>query len=582
MTAQRRTETTHSKTTARRRAGTAASGRRSRPIPRRGTAGPLLFGAAVAAVLVAALAAGSLSAYAAGPGQGAGGEGQYSTAANATGDEAYPTVAAPPVHESVCGLAYGGHPDGAPAAPSPAQIANMTSRIDALYAEYDAILAEYGFVYREPANLTGAQMDRIEAEMSGVMARYDGMLDEIEALAMRPYAAMPGFPFDGLFGPHATLTAVYQLIGDEHDDILRRHGFVIATPQLSDADERRLSERIDAVMDKMDRVYEEYCMDGGGPMPADPDADSGDEPPAPAGADGGGTAGHAHGASAYGLAPAASPLYAEVDAILAEYGFVYSEPANLTAAQLDEIDARTVRLLDRHSDAVEGLAARLAPMLANGSITVAGAFSEDMRLAERANAEYSAMLAEFGYVIVTPDLSAKDREAMDKRLAAAYARIDSALKGAHTAHGEGSGDAGGADAGGDGDDAGQAGAASTGGSDPSGPPASPPSSGDNTVYDAFNEEERRAAQSGAEHEAPAAGYDYLTATSDPSSGDGTLVSVDLADIYGGIDAALGGDYSETYGSTADDGGGGGEAAAAYDGGGGNSDEDAAATAHRSP
>ena len=569
MTAQRRTETTHSKTTARRRAGTAASGRRSRPIPRRGAAGPLVLGAAVAAVLVAALAAGSLSAYAAGPEQGAGGEGHGSTAANATGDAAYPTVAAPSVHESVCGLAYGGHPDGAPAAPSPAQVANMTSRIDALYAEYDAILAEYGFVYREPANLTGAQMDGIEAEMSGVMEKYDGMLAEVEALAAPSDAVLQGFPFDGLFGPHATLAAVYQLIGDEHDDILRRHGFVIAAPQLSDADERRLSERLDAVMDKMDRVYEEYCMDG---------------PPAPAGADDGGDAGHAHGASLYGPAPAADPLYAEVDAILAEYGFVYREPANLTAAQLEQIDARTARLLDRHSDAVEGLAARLAPMLANGSITVAGAFSEDKRLAERANAEYSAMLAEFGYVIVTPDLSAKDREAMEKRLAAAYARIDSALKGAYSAHGEGGGGAGSADAGGSsgGDGAGQAGATSAGGSDPSGPPAGPPDGGDNTVYDAFNEEERRAAQAGAEHEAPAAGYDYLTATSDPSSGDGTLVSVDLADIYGSIDAALEGDYSETYGSTAD-GGSGGEAAAADDGGGGNSDEDAAATAtHRSP
>lgn len=575
MTAQRRTETTHSKTTARRRAGTAASGRRSLPVPKRGPAGPLVLGAAVAAVLVAALAAGSLSAYAAGPEQGAGGEGQGSTAPGATGDAAYLTDAAPSAYESVCGFAYGWHPDGAPAAPSPAQIANMTSRIDALYAEYDAIMAEYGFVYSEPANLTAAQMDSIEAQMGSVMARYDGMLAEAEALAGPSYAGMLGFPFDGLYGPHATLAAIYQLIGDEHDEILRRHGFVISTPQLSDADERRLSERLDAVMDKMDRVYDEYCVA---------------ELPAPAGADGaddGGYAGYAHGASPYGPALAADPLYAEVDAILAEYGFVYREPANLTAAQLKQLDARSALLIDRHADAVEGLAGRLAPMLANGSITVAGAFAEDKRLAERANAEHNAMLAEFGYVIVTPDLSAKDREAMNKRLAGVYARIDGALEGAYPAYGggagaEGASGAGGAGgSGGSGGGAGQAGAGQTADSNPTAPPALPPDSGDVTVYDAFNEEERRAAQAGAEHEAPAAGYDYLTATSDPSSGDGTLVSEDLAAIYAAIDAALEGDYSETYGSTAD-GGGGGDAAAADDGGGGNSDEDAAATAYRSP
>ena len=571
MTEQKRTETTHSETTARRKAGATASlrrgpprppgpraaaaeqaarRRRGRSAPSRGAAGPTALGAAAAAVLVAALAAAALPAYAAGPGQGSGGMFPDSAAANAAADAdaAHPYDAAPSAYEPVCGHAYGGQPDGAAATPSPAQVANMTSRIEALYAEYDAILAEYGFVYREPANLTGAQMGLIEAEMGRMMARYDGMLAEVEALAGQPYAGMLGFPFDGPFGPHATLAAVYQLIDDEHDDILRRHGFVISAPQLSDADERRLSERLDAVVDRMDQVYE-HCMG---------------EPPAPAGADGGDeAAGHAHGASPYGLAPAAGPRYAEVDGILAEYGFVYREPANLTASQLEQLDARTARLFDRHADAVEDLVGRLAPMLANGSIAVADAFSEDKRLADRANAEHNAILAEFGYVIVTPDLSAKDREALIKRLASVYAGIDGALEGAYQAYGAGA-SGGGASGGGD---AGQAGTGSAADSGPPGPPAHLPDSGDITVYDAFDGDERRAAQAGAGHEAPAAGYDYLTATRETSSVGGTLVVEDLADIYAGIDVAPG-DYSETYGSAADDSGGG------------DSEVDAAA-AHRS-
>ena len=576
MTEQKRTETTHSETAARRKAGATASPRRGPPRPlgpraaaaeqaarrRRGrsaplrrAAGPTALGAAAAAVLVAALAAAALPAYAAGPWQGSGGMVPDSAAANADADAdaAYPSDAAPAAYEPVCGHAYGGHPDGAAATPSPAQVANMTSRIEALHAEYDAILAEYGFVYREPANLTGAQTDRIEAEMGRMMARYDGMLAEVEGLARQPYAGMLGLPFDGPFGPHATLAAVYQLIDDEHDDILRRHGFVISAPQLSDADDRRLSERLDAVVDRMDRVYER-CTG---------------EPPAPAGAGGGDeAAGHAHGASPYGLAPAAGPRHAEVDDILAEYGFVYREPANLTTAQLEQLDARTARLFDRHADAVEDLVGRLAPMLANGSIAVADAFSEDKRLADRANAEHNAILAEFGYVIVTPDLSAKDREAMIKRLASAYARIDSALEGAYQAYGAGAGGGGGASGGGGG---GQAGTGSAADSGPPGPPARLPDSGGITVYDAFDGDERRAAQAGAGHEASAAGYDYLTASRETPLGDGTLVVEDLADIYAGIDVAPG-DYSETYGSAADNGGG--------DSGGGGADA-AATAAHRS-
>ena len=522
-----------------------------------------MLGAAAAVVLVAALAAGAAPGYAEGTEQGlGGGMGQASaTATAASGDGAAaayngtgtadPADAAAPLYGPVCGPVYGAYHDGTADDPSPAQAANMTARIDALYAEYDAILAEYGFVYREPANLTAAQMNRIAAEMDAALARHNGTLAEIDALMERSGTLLLGIPFEA-FGPQATLAAVYQTIADENDDVLRRHGFAISTPRLSEADERRLSERLDEVMDKIERVYKDHC-------PA--------EAPAPSGADGGlaghGLGGHYGAAPHGGAAPAVDALYAEHDAILAEYGFVYREPANLTAAQLEQIDARTWRLAERHADAVEGLAERLAPMLANGSITVADAFARDQRLADRANAEHIAILAEFGYTVVVPELSAKDREALNKRLADIYGRIDAALAEAYAVHG--------AEAGGRGEGpraatAGQSTPAEGGNATrsdigsataserPELPPAQPPSGGDGAVLDAFDEDGRFAEQAGDEHGAPAAGYGYRTATPEPSEGNGTAVDEELADIYGRIDAAYAEDYPGAYTTAATDGG----------------------------
>ena len=561
MTAQTRTETTQGKTIATTTTTTTAAGRKARaagprprggsgwmqgetvvlrhrrasgPRPRGGSGSLAICAAAAAAVLAAAFAAGAVSAYGEGPEPGADAMAAATSMAAAAdgagaGDgAAHPAGGEPAPYMTACGPMYGGHPAGAAGEPSPGQAANMTSRMDALYAEYDAILAGYGFEYREPANLTGAQMDRIEAEMRAATAKYDGMLDRVANLTDRSDGALLGPPF-AYFGPQATLMAVYQLITDEHDDVLRKHGFVVSTPQLSDADERRLAERLDAVMDRIDRVYEEYCMV---------------EPSAPPGAGGAGGAdgdfaGHGHGAfavSPYGIAHAADGLYAEHEAILAEYGFEYREPANLTDAQLDQLDARLGRLFERHTDAAEDLAGRLAPLLASGGIAVGDAFAKDERLADRSSAEHTSILAEFGYVIVIPELSSKDREAMNKRLADVYARIGAAFDAAYPAYGAG-------EAGGNGD-GGQA-AARAPASSPPEPPLPAPGNGSTAVYDAFDEDERRAAQAGAEHSAPADEYDYLTVTPEPSSENGTVVNEGLADIYDRIEAALDEWYAAT-------------------------------------
>ena len=596
MTPKKRTETTQAGTAllelpdgpfaeARKRAGTAqaraaaarkAGGRdaslqrgspaRRRLRPLRRAAAPLALGVA-AVFLVAALAVGAVPGHAEESEQGAGmgrtagaagaaiAGGDAATISGGGGDAADPADAVPSSYWPVCGPMYGGYPAGASGDPSPEQVANMTARMDALYDEYDAILAEYGFVYREPANLTGAQMDAIEAEMGAAVARHDGTLGKIDALVARSNGALLGYQF-AAFVPQATMAAVYQLVSDEHDDILRRHGFAISTPQLSEADERRLAERLDAVMGKMERVYEEYC-------PA--------EPPAPLGADGGDDGhgmdgapaiyGHgAHDAMYHSISPEADALYAEYDAILAEYGFVYREPANLTDAQLERLDAKMWRLFEWHADAVEDLAGRLAPMLANGSITVADAFAKDERLADRASAEHNAILAEFGYVIVIPELSAADRDAMDKRLADISARIDAALDAAYSMYGAGGGSSGASGAGNGSRAAGDFAADSNSAE----PPEALLPDDDSVTLDAFDEDEQRSARSGDEHGEAAAGYDYLTATPEPSAEDGTVVSEGLADIYGRMGAALDDGHSADAYSTAAYDGDGDEAYAAID------------------
>ena len=551
MTAQKETETTQETPRTDHEAGAAASLRRSPPLPGQRTAAPrrrmrpsrgagacLVLGAAAAAVLAAALVAAAIPGHAAAPETGAGGMDPLAAAATASsggatassGGAAQPADAAS-LYAAACGPLYGGHSERPADEPGAERVADMTARMDALYAEHDAILAEYGFVYKEPAVLTDEQAERIDAEMNAVMARYDAMLDEAGLLNSRPAGVLLGYQF-AVFGPHSVMAAVYQLMADAHDDILRRHGFVISTPQLSDADERRLYERLDAVMDRMDQVYEEYCPAG---LPA---------PPGAGGAGGGGGADGdlaGHGSGAYGvplhggIAAPADALYAEHDAILAEYGFVYKEPAVLTDAQLEQLDAKTSALFERYANASEALARRLAPMLANGSIAMSDAFAEDKQLADRANAEHRAILAEFGYVIVIPELSAADMDAMHKRLDAVYARIDAALEAAYLAHAEG-------------------GASYAAASGPPGPAAPPPDGGGDVAYDVFDGDGQRGALPGAENGAPAAVHGYLTATPEPSAADGVVVGEHPA----GIDAALGDGHSETRGSaTGGDGDGGG-------------------------
>lgn len=170
---------------------------------------------------------------------------------------------------------HGGHAAGSAGEQSPAQAADMMSRLDALYAEHDAILAEFGFVYREPASLTGAQMDRMTAEMDAAAARYEGVLDEVRALA-RSGDPAPWLSRFVTFWPVATQAAVYQLIADERDEqagsghgaLGDEYGYLTATPEPSAADGTVVSEGLADIYGRIGAALEDcpetHCTTAGG------------------------------------------------------------------------------------------------------------------------------------------------------------------------------------------------------------------------------------------------------------------------------------------------------------------------------
>ena len=309
----------------------------------------------------------------------------------------------------------------------------MNARIDALYARVDAVMAEYGFVYKEPG-LTDEQRDEMQARLDGVDARRGQLLDELAQLGMAERAS-PG----GLLLP-ATLQAVDIMVGDLADEIMREYGFVIETPRLSAEDEAAMSKRLDAVYAKMGLVFEEYhALAEGEALCA----------PAPAAPGGNGTAAE-HGPGSTlpdgGLLAEIDALHAEIDAVMAEYEFVYGEP-DLTDEQIRQIDARMEELGDRHMAAVDEIAARMAALLSNASgpladairddQRLADAIRDDQRLAEKMQAEYDAIMAEYGLDIAYPELSAKDMAAMEERLEPLYEKLDAAYARLYAELGEG-------------------------------------------------------------------------------------------------------------------------------------------------
>jgi len=324
-----------------------------------------------------------------------------------------------------CGAAYRAIAGDVPFGLGPKLDAEMDARIDRLFEEHDAILAEYGFVYEEP-ELTYEQDSQLLAELDAAMARHAELLDELDGLLGVPGAAARA----GFFEYSAAEAAVHMMIQDEQDEILRGYGFVIEEPQLSAGDEERFFERLDVVWDKMDAVYEEYRF------LAERQARDAGCPPPPASATPFAPYDGIDNATAAEIDAEIGALAAEYEAILAEYGMaddfvlqsLYVDSrrlAGLTDEQLDEVDAALGEISDRHTRAFDDLAARLASMLANGSITLAEAFEQGEALRAQMDADYDAALAELGLGTASvPALSAEEEAALAERLADVLERIE--------------------------------------------------------------------------------------------------------------------------------------------------------------
>ena len=354
-------------------------------------------------------------------------------------DEAWPLAAgvmadpaAPPAHwepqpgeADPCGAAYRAIAGDVPFGLGPKLDAEMDARIDRLLEEHDAVLAEYGFVYEEP-ELTYEQDSQLLAELDAVIARHAELLDELDDLLGGPGAAARA----GFFEYSAAEAAVHMMIQDEQDEVLRGYGFVIEEPQLSASDEQRFSERLDVVWNKIDAVYEEYRL------LAERQARDAGCPPPPASATLFAPYDGIDNATAAEIDAEIGALAAEYEAILAEYGMaddfvlqsLYVDSrrlAGLTDEQLDEVDAALGEISDRHMRAFDDLAARLASMLANGSITLAEAFEQGEALRAQMDADYDAALAELGLGTGSaPALSAEEEAALAERLADVLERIE--------------------------------------------------------------------------------------------------------------------------------------------------------------
>ncbi len=137
-------------------------------------------------------------------------------------------------------------------------------------------------------------------------------------------------------------------------------------------------------------------------------------------------------------------LQAEYDAVLAEYGFRFVEPDDLSEDQWAEMDKRLRAL----GSVYERRMAQILPDAGAGTpghAPSAGQLAKIDALQARMAAEADAIMREYGFDIATPDLSEEEEARMNARLAAIAAKMD-ALYGAPAREAEAAPEQGGGNA----------------------------------------------------------------------------------------------------------------------------------------
>ena len=117
-------------------------------------------------------------------------------------------------------------------------------------------------------------------------------------------------------------------------------------------------------------------------------------------------------------------IFDQIDEVMAGYGFVYQEP-DLSEAQEAALERAVSELEAR-------LEERMPEAVYWGAPTPEQA-AEMAALYAEAEAEYESLLAGYGFVIETPELSERDAESMDAELDLLYDRLD-ALEGGCEGH----------------------------------------------------------------------------------------------------------------------------------------------------
>ena len=250
------------------------------------------------------------------------------------------------------------------AADAPGPGADVCGTEEQLYERADAVMARYGFVYEEP-KITPELEASIDAAFVELEAELEERMSEIGHVS--PFVAPSP-------EQSAAMAEMYAELEAKSDAILREHGFVIETPDLSEQEWASMSAELEAIYAELDAAYD-LC---------------------------------------YATPHYEEPDQSQVDAVMEKYGFVYEEPEmtpELEASLEDAFVRLDAEFAKRFSE-LEPMALYSVP-----SPEQAAAMAE-------MHAEFEArsddILREHGFVIEKPELSEQEAAEMAAELDLLY------------------------------------------------------------------------------------------------------------------------------------------------------------------